>query len=48
MEYTILILLLPFVSFLVLGLAGMKLRPVAAGVIGTAVVAVVAAVICEI
>ena len=44
MEYTILILLLPFVSFLVLGLAGMKLRPVAAGVIGTAVVAVVAAV----
>ena len=44
MEYTILILLLPFVSFLVLGLAGMKLRPVAAGVFGTAVVAVVAAV----
>ena len=44
MEYTILILLLPFVSFLVLGLAGMKLRPVVAGVIGTAVVAVVAAV----
>ena len=27
MEYTILILLLPFVSFLVLGIAGMKLRP---------------------
>ena len=42
MEYTILILLLPFVSFLFLGLAGMKLRPVVAGAIGTAVLAVVA------
>ena len=42
MEYTILILLLPFVSFLLLGLAGMKLRPVVAGAIGTAVLAVVA------
>ena len=42
MEYTILILLLPFLSFLVLGLAGMKLRPVVAGAIGTAVLAVVA------
>ena len=42
MEYTILILLLPFLSFLVLGLAGMKLRPVVAGTIGTAVLAVVA------
>ena len=42
MEYTILILLLPFVSFLVLGIAGMKLRPAVAGAIGTAVVAVVA------
>ena len=42
MEYTILILLLPFVSFLVLGLAGMKMRPVVAGVVGTAVLAVVA------
>ena len=41
MEYTILILLLPFVSFLLLGLAGMKLRPVVAGAIGTAVLAVV-------
>ena len=40
MEYTILILLLPFVSFLLLGLAGMKLRPVVAGAIGTAVLAV--------
>ena len=42
MEYTILILLLPLLSFLFLGLAGMKLRPVAAGVVGTAVLAVVA------
>lgn len=42
MEYTILILLLPFLSFLLLGLAGMKLRPVVAGAIGTAVLAVVA------
>ena len=42
MEYTILILLLPFVSFLVLGLAGMKMRPVAAGLFGTAVLAAVA------
>ena len=42
MEYTILILLLPFVSFLLLGLAGTKLRPVVAGAIGTAVLAVVA------
>ena len=42
MEYTILILLLPFLSFLFLGLAGMKLRPVVAGAIGTAVLAVVA------
>ena len=41
MEYTILILLLPFVSFLLLGLAGTKLRPVVAGAIGTAVLAVV-------
>ena len=42
MEYTILILLLPLASFLVLGLAGMKMRPAAAGAIGTAVLAVVA------
>lgn len=42
MEYTILILLLPLLSFLFLGLAGMKLKPVVAGVIGTAVLAVVA------
>ena len=42
MEYTILILLLPLLSFLFLGLAGMKLKPVVAGSIGTAVLAVVA------
>ena len=42
MEYTILILLLPLASFLVLGLAGMKMRPAAAGAVGTAVLAVVA------
>ena len=42
MEYTILILLLPLLSFLFLGLAGMKLTPVVAGAIGTAVLAVVA------
>ena len=42
MEYTILILLLPLLSFLFLGLFGMKLKPAAAGAVGTAVVAVVA------
>ena len=42
MEYTILILLLPLLSFLFLGLAGMKLKPVVAGAIGTAVLAGVA------
>ena len=42
MEYTILILLLPLLSFLFLGLVGMKLKPVVAGAIGTAVLAVVA------
>ena len=42
MEYTILILLLLLASFLVLGLAGMKMRPAAAGAVGTAVLAVVA------
>lgn len=34
MEYTILILLLPLFTFLTLGLAGTKLRPVVAGAIG--------------
>ena len=33
MEYTILILLLPLLSFLFLGLAGMKLKPAAAGLV---------------
>ena len=42
MEYTILILLLPLLSFLFLGLAGMKLKPASAGLIGTAVLGVVA------
>ena len=42
MEYTILIPLLPLLAFLFLGLAGIKLKPVAAGVIGTAAVAVAA------
>ena len=44
MEYTILLLVLPFVSFLVLGIVGMKLRPAVAGAVGTAVLAVVTAV----
>ena len=44
MEYTILILALPLLSFLLLGLLGTRLRPTAAGVVGTAVIAVVAAV----
>src|SRR5574344_1551008 len=35
MEYTILILLLPFLSFLVLGLAGMYMKSKVAGIIGT-------------
>lgn len=36
MEYTILILILPFLSFLILGLAGMRMKNSVAGVIGTA------------
>lgn len=44
MEYTILILALPLLSFLTLGLVGTRLRPAVAGAVGTAVVAVVAAV----
>ena len=35
MEYTLLILLLPMLTFLLLGLFGMKLRPAIAGGIGT-------------
>ena len=42
MEYTILILLLPFLSFLVLGLAGMKMSNRLAGTIGTVVLGIVA------
>lgn len=36
MEYTILILILPFLSFLILGLAGMRMKNGVAGAIGTA------------
>jgi NADH-quinone oxidoreductase subunit L len=42
MEYTIFILLLPFLSFLLLGLAGNKMKPIVAGIIGTASLAAVA------
>ena len=41
MEYTIFILLLPLFSFLILGLAGMKMSHKVAGLIGTASLAVV-------
>jgi NADH-quinone oxidoreductase subunit L len=40
MEYTLIIVLLPFLSFLFLGLAGKRLRPCVAGYIGTAVLAI--------
>ena len=36
MEYTLFILLLPFLSFLILGLAGMRMKHQLAGAIGTA------------
>ena len=36
MEHTILILILPFLSFLILGLAGMRMKNGLAGTIGTA------------
>ena len=36
MEYTLIILLLPFLSFLILGLAGMRMKHQLAGAIGTA------------
>ena len=42
MEYTILILILPFLSFLILGLAGMRMKNGLAGAIGTASLAGVA------
>ena len=41
MEYTLLILLLPLLSFLVIGLLGVKLSPRAAGIAGTLVLAAV-------
>ena len=42
MEYTILILVLPFLSFLILALAGMKMSHRLAGIIGTISLALVA------
>ena len=42
MEYTILILALPFLSFILLGLLGTKLKPGVAGAFGTTVTAAVA------
>lgn len=42
MEYTILILILPFLSFLILGLAGMRMKNSVTGAIGTASLAGVA------
>ena len=42
MEYTILILLLPFLSFLALGLGGKWMSHRTAGLIGTAALSVVA------
>ena len=41
-SFTILILTLPLVTFLVLGLAGEKFKPAVAGIIGTTVLAVIA------
>ncbi len=41
MEYTILILILPFVSFLLLGLAGGWMKPKVAGIIGTTFLGIV-------
>jgi NADH-quinone oxidoreductase subunit L len=35
MEYSLLIIATPFILFLLLGLAGMKMKPVVAGIIGT-------------
>ena len=42
MEYTILILLLPFLSFLLLGIGGKWMTHRTAGIIGTTVLGVVA------
>ncbi len=41
MEYTILLLILPFLSFLLLGLTGTEFKPKTAGLIGTAVLGIV-------
>jgi NADH-quinone oxidoreductase subunit L len=41
MEYTLLILVLPFLSFLLLGLGGKRIRPGVAGAVGTSFLAVV-------
>lgn len=41
MEYTLLIMILPCLSFLLLGLAGNKLKPQTAGIIGTVSIAIV-------
>ena len=41
MEYTLLILVLPFLSFLFLGLCGNRLHPKVAGMVGTFVLAIV-------
>ena len=40
MEYTLLILLLPFLSFLILGIAGMRMKHAVAGTIGTIVLGI--------
>ncbi len=42
MEYVILILVLPLISFLILGLAGMRMKPQVAAAIGTVTLGVVA------
>lgn len=46
MKYTILLPVLPFLSFLLLGLAGKRIRPQAAGIIGTAMLALVTVLSC--
>lgn len=40
-SYAFLILLLPFVSFLILGLLGMKMKPKVAGIVGTVLIGMV-------
>ena len=42
MEYTVLILILPLLTFLALGLLGTKLKPTTAGCIGTLSLAICA------